>query len=82
MRIAARSFNDSTFRGNLTGLNNPPLKSFWSGLSQTYVAAGPPSLRITEIMYHPMSPPAGGSFTKEEFQFVELMLYILKFLSI
>lgn len=30
------------------------------------------SLRITEIMYHPANPPAGGSFLNEDFEYVQL----------
>ena len=29
-------------------------------------------LRITEIMYHPVPPPAGSAFTDEDFEFVQL----------
>src|SRR6266480_518519 len=37
----------------------------------TFVASTPP-LVITEIMYHPQSPPPGGPYSAEDFEFMEL----------
>ena len=37
----------------------------------TFVVSTPP-LVITEIMYHPQSPPAGSPYTAEDFEFIEL----------
>jgi hypothetical protein len=51
VRIAARSWNPA--HRNLTGLNNPPLSSPWSGLTSATLYTKIPPLRITEIMYHP-----------------------------
>jgi hypothetical protein len=73
MRVIARSYNPS--HRNLTGLNNPPLSSPWSGPSRgTFVVQTPP-LVITEIMYHPPSPdvaPGLVGTTDEDYEFLEL----------
>jgi hypothetical protein len=70
VRIVARAFN--TNHRNLTGANNPPLSSPWSGpIAQTYYTMLPP-LRITEIMYHPARPPAGNTNDPDAFEFIEL----------
>lgn len=54
VRIFARSWNPN--HRNLTGANNPPISSPWSGPRDvTYFTQVPP-LRITEIMYHPQDP--------------------------
>ncbi len=43
----------------------------WSALDEvTYTVA--PSLRISEIMYHPADPPAGSNYTNSDFEFIEL----------
>jgi hypothetical protein len=69
VRIAARAWNSS--HQNLTGPNNPPISSSWSGIrAETYVV-NPLTLIITEIMYHP--PPAdSGTNGAEDFEFIEL----------
>jgi hypothetical protein len=44
----------------------------WSALADaTYVRDTTPPLRITEIMYNP-APPVGGSYTADDFEFIEL----------
>ncbi|HXT39817.1 MAG TPA: CotH kinase family protein, partial [Candidatus Angelobacter sp.] len=69
-RVAARAYDLNHF--NLTGVNNPPLSSPWSGETvATFVAATPP-LVITEIMYHPTPPPAASTNSSDDFEYVEL----------
>jgi hypothetical protein len=69
VRVFARSWNATHV--NVTGANNPPISSRWSGpATGTYYTAVPP-LRITEIMYHPQSPPS-GTFGDEEFEYIEV----------
>ena len=71
IRLCARSWNPN--HRNLTGANNPPISSPWSGpLTATYYQTRVPALRITEIMYHPSAPPAGDPTDPDEFEFVEL----------
>ena len=71
IRLCARSWNPN--HRNLTGANNPPISSSWSGpWAATYYQTGAPALRITEIMYHPSPPPAGDPTDPEEFEYVEL----------
>ena len=42
----------------------------WSALNEALFApAGLPTIRITEVMYH---PPAGGAFDKDEYEFLEI----------
>ena len=57
-RIFARSRNPAHI--NLTGANNPPISSPWSGptVGSYYLSNAIPPLRITEIMYHPVEQPA------------------------
>lgn len=52
IRVVARAFNPA--QHNLTGVNNPPISSSWSGPMAATYAVDMPSLRITEIMYHPL----------------------------
>lgn len=70
VRVTARARNLN--HRNLTGANNPPISSPWSGVvAETYYIA-PPPLVITEIMYHPSSPPAGNTNDNDNFEFIEL----------
>ncbi|HVV71702.1 MAG TPA: lamin tail domain-containing protein, partial [Verrucomicrobiae bacterium] len=69
-RVFARNWNAS--HHNLTGANNPPISSSWSGPTvDTFVTQTPP-LRITEIMYHPAPPPAGSTNATHDFEYIEL----------
>lgn len=70
VRIVARSRNPN--HTALTGPNNPPLKSIWSGpVAETFVVR-PIPLRLTEIMYHPTGDGAASEFLDENFEFIEL----------
>ncbi|NLF39680.1 hypothetical protein GX586_09560 [bacterium] len=46
--------------------------SLWSALTEAVFIAGRPSLRVTELMYHPPAPPVGSPFLAEDFEFIEL----------
>jgi hypothetical protein len=71
IRLAARSWSPN--HRNLTGANKPPLSSPWSGpMVASYYLTNHPTLRITEIMYHPAAAPAGNPYDREEFEYVEL----------
>ena len=68
-RIVARVQN--TAHTALTGVDNPPLVSRWSGpVAASYYNEIPP-LRITEIHFHP-EPPAGSTLDSSEYEFIEL----------
>lgn len=70
VRLVARCYDPA--HRNLTGPDNPPLNSTWSGpLAATYFP-DVPSLLITEIMYHPAPPPAGDTNDVENFAYLEL----------
>lgn len=69
LRVTARSYNLN--HRNLTGPNNPPISSPWSGPVKAAFYTALPPLRITEIMYHPESPPPGSGFLDEDFEFIE-----------
>jgi hypothetical protein len=69
-RIVARARNLS--HQNLTGPHNPPLSSPWSGVVAETFVVQPVSLAVTEIMYHPVKPPAGNTNDADNFEFVEL----------
>ena len=68
-RVVARAYDPN--HQNLTGDNNPPLSSSWSGpTAATFVVATPPVV-ITEIMYHPVPSP-GGANLADDFEYLEL----------
>jgi len=68
-KLVARSVNPSHVA--LTGPNNPPLKSNWSGpVSATYVT-DPIPLSVTEIHYHP--DDAGALGDADDLEFIELL---------
>ncbi len=67
-KLVARTVNPS--HNALTGPNNPPLRSIWSGpVSATYVT-DPIPLAVTEIHFHPDDNGAEGD--ADDFEFVEL----------
>jgi len=67
-KLVARSVNPSHVA--LTGPNNPPLKSIWSGpVSATYVT-DPIPLSITEVHYHPNDGTTPGD--SDNLEFIEL----------
>jgi hypothetical protein len=69
VRVFARSWNPT--HQNLTGTRNPPISSPWSGPSMESFYTAIPELRVTEIMYHPPSPPAGNTNDADNFEFIE-----------
>lgn len=69
VRIVARSWNPS--HANLTGANNPPISSPWSGPTKATFFINVPPLRITEIMFHPPQPPAGNTNDADNFEYLE-----------
>ncbi len=68
-RVVARNYN--TAHHNLTGANNPPLNSFWSGPTAGTFMVGTPPLAITEIMYDPAPDPV-GTYDNDQYEFIEL----------
>ncbi|MBN1441722.1 MAG: CotH kinase family protein, partial [Planctomycetes bacterium] len=47
--------------------------SQWSALQEArFVLDRPAELRVTEIMYHPVTTPSGSAFESKEFEFIEL----------
>ena len=68
--VFARSRN--TNHRNLTGTGHPPISSPWSGPAEAAFYFTIPSLRITEIMYHPADPPAGNTNDTDNFEYVEV----------
>ncbi len=78
-RIRARARDDA--HKNLTGANNPPISSPWSGLAEGLYTSDEPTtagdLQITEIQYRPAPPDAtelAGNpvLTRADFEFLEL----------
>lgn len=70
-RIQARA-HDSRHR-NLTGPNQPPISSSWSGLTAVDVIVEVAPLVISEMMFHPSEPTEGESgFGREDFEYLEL----------
>jgi hypothetical protein len=70
VRVFARSFNPA--HRNLTGVNNPPLTTPWSGPTEATYYTHIPALRITEIMYNPQDPPPGNTNDPNNFEYIEL----------
>ncbi|RME94270.1 MAG: hypothetical protein D6766_06270, partial [Verrucomicrobia bacterium] len=71
VRVTARCYNPA--HANLTGPNNPPISTPWSGLrSATYIVETPP-VRISEIMFHPVATANDGSWQPSDFEFLELV---------
>ena len=69
VRVFARNWNAN--HKNLTGPNNPPISSPWSGpVVGTFVTATP-AIRITEIMYNPPPAPAGSTNNNDDFEYLE-----------
>jgi hypothetical protein len=69
-RVVARAF-DVTHH-NLTGTNNPPLSSSWSGPVSLLHLVSLPDLVVTEIMYHP-APEPGSTNDAELYEYIELL---------
>jgi len=68
-RLVARAY-DPTKRQ----LGGPPSASWtpWSApVTVTFTVTRPPLL-VTELMYHPLPPPAGSPFASGDFEFLEL----------
>lgn len=70
-RVVARCYNAS--HANLTGPNNPPISSPWSGVVAVTYIVETPSIVISEIMYHPAATAGDGAFGREEFEYLELL---------
>jgi hypothetical protein len=68
-RVFARNWNAS--HRNLTGANNPPISSSWSGPTVATFVTATPALRITELMYDPPPPPAGSTNNNDDFEYIE-----------
>src|SRR6185295_6388852 len=48
--------------------------SIWSALDDTtFFPSTAPPLRISEIMYNPAQPAVGSVFTKDDFEYIELV---------
>jgi len=70
-RVTARTFNSN--HRNLTGPNNPPISSPWSGPRAATFVVHTPDLIVTELMYHP-APPTSQTDTNDadNFEYIEL----------
>jgi hypothetical protein len=45
----------------------------WSAVTDaTFTTTTPPAVRVTEVMYHPVDPPAGSVYSAKDFQYVEV----------
>jgi hypothetical protein len=44
----------------------------WSAANKATFTYDMAALRVTEVMYHPADPPAGGTLTESDFEFVEV----------
>lgn len=68
-RVCARNYNAS--HHNLTGANNPPISSSWSGPTIGTFVISTPTLAVTEVMYNPARPTTGTNSSKL-YEFIEL----------
>ena len=80
-----------TAHRSLTGSNNPPLTSKWSGaLTHFYSITPPPAeedLLISELHYHPSDPSPGElttdpTFKSSDFEFIEVLNFSQKTLNL
>ncbi len=56
-----------------TQRSGPPVSTPWSSpVSATFVVT-PPTLLVTELMYHPEAPPADSIYEDKDFEFIELL---------
>ena len=87
--VTARVYK--TAHRSLTGSNNPPLTSKWSGaLTHFYSITPPPSeedLLISELHYHPSDPSPGElttdpTFKSSDFEFIEVLNFSQKTLNL
>ena len=69
VRIFARARNLS--HSNITGPDNPPRTTPWSGAAIATYAIEIPALAITEIMYHP-APRSPLILTNQDLEFIEV----------
>ncbi|HWN97099.1 MAG TPA: lamin tail domain-containing protein, partial [Methylomirabilota bacterium] len=74
IRLFARSYNTTHFNMTNSGteVGKPLINSFWSGPAAATYYTTVPSLRITELMYHPANPPVGDTNDADNFEYVEL----------
>ncbi len=70
--VVARSFNASHRNPIGPANGNPPANTPWSGPVRALLVVEEPSLRITEIMYHPASPTPGDTNDADNFEFIEV----------
>jgi hypothetical protein len=68
-RIFARNWNAD--HRNITGPNQPPISSSWSGPTVATFVVGTPPLRITELMYNPPPPAPGSTNKNDDFEYIE-----------
>ncbi len=87
--VTARVYK--TAHRSLTGSNNPPLTSKWSGaLTHFYSITPPPAeedLLISELHYHPSDPSLGElttdpTFKSSDFEFIEVLNFSQKTLNL
>ncbi len=57
--------NSGVFARVLSGIT-------WSPPARGVYVVATPSLRISEIMFHPENPPVGSLFAEEDFEFIEI----------
>lgn len=68
-KLVARAVNPS--HNPLTGANNPPLRSIWSGPASATYVLNPIPVVVSELMYHPDDGDAPGD--ADDFEFIELL---------
>lgn len=71
VRLVARAWDQR--HANLTGANNPPLTTPWSGAIAATYYVQVPELVISEIMYHPAAPGVTDTNDADAFEYVELL---------
>ena len=87
--VSARVYK--TTHRSLTGSNNPPLTSKWSGSLMHFYSVTPPpateDLLISELHYHPSDPSPGElstdpTFKSSDFEFIEVLNFSQKTLNL
>ncbi len=69
---AVRYTGPITLNGGTVVKARSLVNGVWTAINEATFTVGRPPLRITELMYHPRDPEAGG-LDADEFEYVELM---------
>jgi len=71
IRLMARALNSN--HRNLTGANNPPVSSTWSGFVAGTFYTAVPDLVVTEVMADPPGPGGPSPWVAQDYEYLEIL---------